>query len=237
MSRSFSRYLGVVWSVAAGVTFLPLPTVVAADSPANPTAVAPAAPNTPPPAPPDRTGRGRGAGANVQGQRGNFVGGLNLDDQQRELLREATQKEGDEMRKLNDKLQTAQKELVQAIIGEKYDEKVVREKAEAAARIQTEITMLRAKAFATVAPTLKPEQREQLDNPQVANFIIMSGGGGFGGGRGFAAPGGPGGPGGPGFRGGPEGQPPADRNFRRRDGGSGPGGNPDQPRRRGAPDQ
>ena len=226
MNTSFSRGTGIFLSIVCGA-ILYLPAALGADVPPNP---APGASN---PAPPERAGRTRGAAPAVQGQRANFPGGLNLDDQQRNLLREATQKEGDELRRLNEKLQVAQKELVDAIIGEKYDEKVVREKAEAAGRIQTDITLLRARAFAAISPTLKPEQRQQLENPQMAHALIMSGGG-FGG-RGFPGPGGQVGPGGP--RPGPDGQPPGDRNFRRRDAGTAPDGNPDQPRRRGGPEQ
>jgi Spy/CpxP family protein refolding chaperone len=231
MSTSFSRGVGIFLSVVCGAIFH-LPAAVGADAPPNP---APAAVNpTPPPAPPERVGRTRGAAPAVQGQRANFPGGLNLDDQQRSLLREANQKEGDELRQLHEKLQVAQKELIDAIIGEKYDETVVRAKAEAAGRIQTDITVLRARAFATVSPTLTPEQRQQLENPQMAHALIL-GGGAIGGVRNFPGPGGQVGPGGP--RPGPDGQPPGDRNFRRRDGGTAPDGAPQQPRRRGGPEQ
>ena len=156
-----------------------------------------------------------------QGGRGgrNFggFGGLNLDQKQNELLREAMQAESDELRKLSEKLQAAQKELTQAVIAEKYDEKSVREKAEAVAKIQTEITVLRAKAFSTVAPTLKPEQREQIENSRAAIGFITGGGSMFGGG----------GPGGPAFQ--PQDGNPPDRNFRRNN------GDPTQFRRRGGP--
>ena len=185
----------------------------------------------------DRGNRGPGGGGNQdansqRGGRGNFGGGWGLDEKQMELLREATQADVEEIRKLDEKLRAAQKELVQAVVAEKYDEKVVREKAEAVAKIQTEITMLRAKQVATVVPTLKPEQREQWENSPVALGLLMRGGGNFGGGPG-------GNPGNPGFvrgdrggvQGGPDGQrPPDGRNFRRNN------GDPnatDQPRRRG----
>jgi len=135
----------------------------------------------------DRSNRGPGPGnqgGNLQGGgRGNF-GGSGLDEKQTELLREAMQADSDEIRKLDEKLRAAQKELVQAVIAEKYDEKIVREKAEAVAKIQTEITILRAKQVATVAPTLKPEQREQWENSPIAIGLLMRGGGGFGGGPG-----------------------------------------------------
>jgi Spy/CpxP family protein refolding chaperone len=184
---------------------------------------------------------GNAQGGNFQGGRGNFggggggaaggrnfggFGGLNLDDKQNELLREAMQADSDELRKLTEKLQAAQKELLKAVIAEKYDEPAVRGKAEAVAKIQTEITMLRAKAFATVSPTLKAEQREQLEGSRVAISFISGTAIGFGGGN--AGFGGNGGPGGPGFQ--PQ-DPQQDRAFRRNNNNG--GGDPTQTRRRG----
>jgi Spy/CpxP family protein refolding chaperone len=232
--------------------------VLAADTPADPAIpkAVPAAP-APTPAPADNAASGGrqgrrgnlnpgnpnpgglgGPGGNFQGGRGNNNnfggggpgggGGFNLDDKQRELFREATQNESDELRKLNDKLQAAQKELVQSVVAEKYDETVVRQKAEAVSKIQTEITVLRAKAFSSVSPTLKPEQREQLDqNWRVGVGFIMGGGIGFGGGN--VAVGN--------FGGGGRGGPPVDvtQGGGRRGAGGGNGGPPDQPRRRNEP--
>ena len=129
-----------------------------------------------PPAPPrDRAAQPDRAGGAGRGG----LGGM-LDDQQRDLLREALQKHGDELRKLDEKMRVAQKELMQAIMAEKADEKVVREKAEVVAKIQVEQILLRAKALAVVVPTLKPEQREQLENSPWALGMMA---GGFGGGR------------------------------------------------------
>jgi Spy/CpxP family protein refolding chaperone len=168
-------------------------------------------------------GRGNfgGGGGNFAGGGGNFggrggFGGLNLDDKQNELLREAMQAENDELRKLSEKLQAAQKELVKVVIAEKYDEKAIREKAEAISKIQTEITVLRAKAFATLSPTLKPEQRDALENSRIASSIITGAGIGFGGAGG----------------GGPQ----QDQTMRRNDRGNNDRGNPgdaNQFRRRG----
>lgn len=102
------------------------------------------------------------------------AGGM-LDDQQQQVLREALQKNGDQLRALGEKLRGAQKELVEATVAEKYDEKVVREKAEAVAKIQVEMIVLRSKALAAVAPTLKPEQKENLINSRMSTFLLTSG--------------------------------------------------------------
>ncbi len=132
--------------------------------------------------PPQRNRPGGGAGGGGPGGPG-FRGGLMLDDKQRELLREAMQKNGAEIQKLDEKMRAAQKELTQAILTEKQDSKVLRDKAEAVAKIQVEQTLLRAKVFGVVVPTLKPEQRDQIENSPFAMQMLMQGlGGGFGGG-------------------------------------------------------
>lgn len=170
-----------------------------------------------PAAPPADPGAGdsqRGDRGNRGGDRGGFQGrggfgggpgGLSLDDKQRELYREASEKNREALTKLDEQLRVAQKELIQATLAEKYDDKTVQTKAEAVAKIQTEMTILRAKAFSTVSPTLTAEQREQLENSRFGAMMLTSGGmGGFGGG-----PGGPGGDQGGRFRGrdGQSGQP------------------------------
>ncbi len=128
---------------------------------------------------------------------------LSLDDQQRQVFRDALMKSRDDMARLEEQLRVAQKELVKATTGENYDEKVVREKAEAVARIQTEMTLLRCKALAVIAPTLKPEQREEMLNGRMGMFMLTSGFMmDFGGGRGGGGMGGGFGGGGAGFGGG-----------------------------------
>ena len=131
-------------------------------------------------------------------------GGM-LDEQQRTLLQESRQKNNDELTKLNEQLRAAQKELAKATIADKLDEKVVRAKSEAVAKIQVELDVLSAKILAPVVPTLKPEQKDQLENNPFFLRMVM---GGMGGGRGgFGGRGGPGG-GGPGGGGAPGGAAP-----------------------------
>lgn len=168
----------------------------AADEPAR----RPGSPEAPPGRPGD-PGGGRGGPSGRRPdfgpeQRGNFPGRggiMGLDEQQRGLFQEAMQKERDKTRALEEELRAAQKELVNAIVMPTYDKDDVRTKAEAVAKIQVELTLLRAEALAHVAPTLKPEQKQQLaDSP--LGMMLLGGGGGFPGGRG------PGfGPGEPGF--------------------------------------
>lgn len=142
------------------------------------------APATPAPgaAPVQDVGRAqRGGGNNLQ-RGGNFGGGLNFDEKQRELLQEARLVHTEELRKLNEKLAEAQKEFVKAVVAEKYEESVVKAKADAIGKIQAEILALNGKSFATVSPTLKPEQRESLEGNTRIGIAVISPAGGFGGG-------------------------------------------------------
>ncbi len=221
-----------------------LTALIATAQDAPPPAPAPgAAPAAQAPAADPNQQGGRGNRGNNNVQRGNF-GGFNLDEQQRNLLQEARQVSGDDIRKLNEKLAEAQKEFVKAVVAEKYDEKVVREKADAVGKIQAEILALNGKAFATVSPTLKPEQRESIEGNARIGIALISPDRGFGGGpnvnfavggRGNFPPGGdPAGfGGGGGGRGGRDAVVPAqDRNFRR-GGNGGPGNDGNTGRRRG----
>jgi hypothetical protein len=96
-----------------------------------------------------------------------------LDERQRDLLREAMQTHGEGLRQLDEKLRLAQRELMQAILTEKQDEATIRQKADTVAKLQTEQTLLRAKVFAVVVPTLKPEQRELIENSPFAFGMLM----------------------------------------------------------------
>ncbi len=124
---------------------------------------------------------------------GRFFGNM-LDDKQQQLLMEAMQANAADVNAIQEKMRAAQQELVKAVLAEKYDEQVVKQKAEAVAKLQVDMTMLRAKAFSAVTPTLTPEQKQDLENSPFVSFMLS---GGFGGGRGaFGGPGGFGGRGG-----------------------------------------
>lgn len=127
------------------------------------------------------------AGGAGQGRGPGF--GVALNDDQRQALRNAMDKQQDQFNQLNEKLQAAQKEFMQAVLAAKQDEKVIKEKADAVAKIQSEILVLRAKAFGEIAPTLSQEQKDQLINSRFG--IMMMQGPGFM--RGPGAPGAPGG--------------------------------------------
>jgi Spy/CpxP family protein refolding chaperone len=99
-----------------------------------------------------------------------------FDEKQRGLVREGMQKYGDDLRKLAEQLREAQREVLLAIMATNSDEKLVREKAEAAAKLQVEETLMRAKVLAPVAPTLTADQRAQLDRVPLPMLMNALGG-------------------------------------------------------------
>ena len=112
---------------------------------------------------------------------GGGMGGM-LTQDQRTKLRESMQ--GTEMTDLSTKLAAAQKEAVQAATAKTPDEKTVRAKVEAVTKIQTDIAMLRFKAFKEIASTLTDEQKTQMESrPGMAYMMVLGGGFGGGGGR------------------------------------------------------
>ena len=105
----------------------------------------------------------------VPGGPGRFAPGFErlfsiLTEEQRASLREAMQAQREKMRGVEEKLRDARKELFELGLKEKFDEEAVREKATAAAKLDAEMTVLRAKAFSQMRPTLSAEQIEKLKN-------------------------------------------------------------------------
>jgi Spy/CpxP family protein refolding chaperone len=104
-----------------------------------------------------------------------------LTDDQRTKLREAMQGSQAEMTQLGEKLAAAQKEALKAALAKDADEKTVRAKVEAVAKIQTDIAILRLKAVKEIAPTLTDEQKTQLESrPGVGYGMLLGGFGGMG---------------------------------------------------------
>jgi Spy/CpxP family protein refolding chaperone len=81
-----------------------------------------------------------------------------LTDQQRESYETIMRGLRGQLFELDSKLRAARQDLLNTSVGAKFDEKVVREKAFAAARIEAELTVLRIKAYSELQPPLSPEQ-------------------------------------------------------------------------------
>lgn len=88
-----------------------------------------------------------------------------LTEEQRESLRAAMESQREAMRGIEGKLRDARRELMKAGMIEKFDEDAVRAKALDVAKLEAELTVLRAKAFSQMKPGLSPEQIEKVRNP------------------------------------------------------------------------
>ena len=88
-----------------------------------------------------------------------------LTEEQRRSLREAMEGQREKIRDLEEKLRDARKDMFEAGLAEKFDEEAVRRKAMATAKLEAEMTVLRAKALSQIRPPLSPEQIERLKNP------------------------------------------------------------------------
>jgi Spy/CpxP family protein refolding chaperone len=102
-----------------------------------------------------------------QPERGLAMLGRVLTEEQRETLREAMQSQRDKMRGIEEKIREAHKELLKASLAEDFNEDVVREKALQVAKLDAELSVLRARALSKVQPPLSGEQIEKILNPPV----------------------------------------------------------------------
>jgi Spy/CpxP family protein refolding chaperone len=88
-----------------------------------------------------------------------------LNEEQRQSMRDIMASQRETMRDLQEKIRIARRELLKASLAEKFDEDMVRSKALAVAKLEAELTVLRAKAISQVQPPLSEEQIEQIMNP------------------------------------------------------------------------
>ena len=98
---------------------------------------------------------------------------------QQSKVREARRASETERTQLNQKLAEAQKDAVAAALAEKSDEKTIRSKLEAVAKLQAEIGLLNFKNYKEVQFT--DDQKEQLTNTPLLGFGVLYGGMGPGG--------------------------------------------------------
>jgi Spy/CpxP family protein refolding chaperone len=89
-------------------------------------------------------------------------GGIPLDDQQRRLYWEALQQYRGELGKLGGRYHETTKQIIEITLSENFSEKAVREKIDELVKIHADMLVIRARSLSTLAPTLKPEQHDQL---------------------------------------------------------------------------
>lgn len=85
-----------------------------------------------------------------------------LTEEQRASLREAMAGEREKIRELEQKIREARKELFELGLREKFDADAVQQKAEAAAKLDAEMTVLRVKAISQIRPRLSAEQIQKI---------------------------------------------------------------------------
>jgi Spy/CpxP family protein refolding chaperone len=85
-----------------------------------------------------------------------------LTPEQRSSWRTAMAEQRDKFREIQGKLIPARKDLFDAILSGKSDEAAIRQKAQAVASLQAELTVIQAKALSQVHPPLTAEQVEKL---------------------------------------------------------------------------
>jgi Spy/CpxP family protein refolding chaperone len=88
-----------------------------------------------------------------------------LTEEQRESLRQVSEGQREKIRALEEKLRDARKAIIEVSVGENINEDVIRKKFMDAAKIDADLTVLRAKALSQVKPPLSKEQIEKLKNP------------------------------------------------------------------------
>lgn len=89
-----------------------------------------------------------------------------LTDEQKESFRKASEGQREKRQEIEEKLRDARKAILEASLAEKLDENLLRKKFMDAAKIDADLTVLRAKALSQVKPLLSKEQIEKLKNPQ-----------------------------------------------------------------------
>lgn len=87
-----------------------------------------------------------------------------LTDEQRASMREAMAVDREKIRDLEQKIRESRKELFELGLREKFEEAAVREKANEAAKLDAEMTVLRVKAISKIQPPLTAEQIEKIKN-------------------------------------------------------------------------
>jgi len=106
------------------------------------------------------------AAAQAQRGGGGMGGGGVLTQEQRTKMNEATR---EDMTSLREKLVEAQKDAVKAAL-DNASEATLKAKLEAVSKIQTEMALVRAKAFKSIASSLTAEQKSQLESARDGGY-------------------------------------------------------------------
>jgi Spy/CpxP family protein refolding chaperone len=95
--------------------------------------------------------------------------------EQRQSLRAALEPQRDKIPVLEEKVRASRRALLDAAVGGKFDENLVRQSAEASAGVEAELTVIYARALSQMRPPLSTQQLQQLKNIQPGQFQAQSG--------------------------------------------------------------
>jgi Spy/CpxP family protein refolding chaperone len=98
-----------------------------------------------------------------------------LSDEQRTAYQQAMRDAGQESREIQRQVTQARRELNAATFVDKVDEAVIRAKAEQMAKLEAEVAIIRAKAFAKIASKFTPEQLKRFQEGSAMGPQIQSG--------------------------------------------------------------
>lgn len=97
-----------------------------------------------------------------------------LTPEQRQSLREVSEGDRQKVRELQEQLREARKAAAEAGIASEFNESALREKLEAAAKLDTELAILRARALSKIEPPLSSEQIERIKNPPPPGELLRN---------------------------------------------------------------
>lgn len=100
-----------------------------------------------------------------------------LTEEQRQSIREIMASQRETVRALQEKIRAARQDLLKASLAEPFDEATVRAKAQVVANLETDLTVVRAKALSQVQPPLSDRQIERMMNPPPADRMAPANGG------------------------------------------------------------
>lgn len=118
---------------------------------------------------------GQGGQRPMPGGAGSRLGGdveriaMVLTPEQRESMRAALEQNRDKTRDLEEKVRAARKAVLEVALEKKFDEKALRQKLDAAAKLDIDLMVIRAEALSRVEPPLSVEQIQKIKNPPSGN--------------------------------------------------------------------
>jgi len=106
-----------------------------------------------------------------------------LTPEQREFVRKSNEENREKTRDLEEKVRVARRAVLDATLDKKFDEAALRQKLDAAAKLDIDLMVIRAKAFSKMEPPLSDEQIEKIKNQPMGDMarpLVGPGGSGPG---------------------------------------------------------